>query len=97
MMCGEEGYTKQILISFLVSCYRNTCLYPSLSIINTCEDRDYKSYPLPQTGQQVDIGEKGELIAKLDLRSLKYTTRLRRLLGHFPSIYIVNYSSDSVG
>ena len=97
MMCGEEGYTKQTLILFLVSCYLNTCLYSSLSIIDTSEDRDYKSYPLPRTGQQVDIGEKGELIAKVDLRSLKMTTRLRRWFGRFPRIYIVNYSSVSLG
>ena len=97
MMFGEEGYTKQTLILFLVSCYLNTCWYPSLSIIDTSEDRDYKSYALPRKGQQVDIGEKGELIAKVDLRPLKLMTRLRRWRGDFPRIYIINYTSNPLG
>ncbi len=97
MMLSEEGYTKQTLILFLVSCYLNTCLHLSLYIIDTSEDRDYKSYPLPRKGQQVDLGEKGELIAKVNLRSLKFTTRFRRWRGDFPRIYIINYTSKPSG
>ena len=97
MMLSEEGYTKQTLILFLVSCYLNTCLHPSSSIIDTPEDRDYKSYPLPRKGQQVDLGEKGELIAKVNLRSLDLMTRFRRWRGKFPRIYTVNYTSNSLG
>ena len=68
-----------------------------MSVIDTSEDRDYRSYPLPRNGQQVDIGEKGELIAKVDLGSLNLMTRFRRWRGKFPRIYIVNHTSNSLG
>ncbi|KAL2045531.1 hypothetical protein N7G274_001959 [Stereocaulon virgatum] len=57
----------------------------------------YMSYPLPRTGQQVDIGEKAELIAKVDLGSLGSLVRLRRMWGDFPRIYVLNYASRPPG
>ena len=57
------------------------------------QDQDYRSYPLPRMAQQVEIGEKAELIAKVDLGSLGLRTRIRRSVGEFPKIYVLNYAA----
>lgn len=69
----------------------------STTYSNTIIDRVYMSYPLPRTGQQVDIGEKAELIAKVDLGSLGWWVRARRVWGEFPRIYVLNYALKPPG
>lgn len=55
--------------------------------------RTYISYPLPRTGQQVEIGERPKLIAKVNLGQLGLGNRVRRWKGQFPRIYVLNYTA----
>ena len=59
-------------------------------VILSIQGREYKAYPLPRTGQQVEIGERPKLIAKVNLRQLGWGTRVRRWKGHYPKIYVLN-------
>lgn len=62
-------------------------------VILNVSDLDYISCPLPKTGQQVEIGERPILIAKVSLGPLGWGTRIRRWKGDFPRIYVRNYAA----
>lgn len=62
-------------------------------VILSCQGRRYISYPLPRTGQQVEIGERPKLIAKVNLGQLGWRTRVRRWKGRFPRIYVLNHAA----
>lgn len=51
--------------------------------------REYRSYALPKLDRHVEIGDKENIIAKIDLGTLSWWTRTRRIMGDFPRIYVV--------
>jgi hypothetical protein len=61
------------------------------------KDQDYLTYPIPRYGQQLELGEKGKIIAKVDLGKLGFLTSLRRLAGEFPKIYVINFLTSTTG
>lgn len=57
-------------------------------------DQKFKQFSLPRFRQKIELGEKTDLIAKVDLRRLKLRTQLRRWMGEFPLIYVLNYDAQ---
>ena len=63
-----------------------------LSRSNVNLDQDFRRCPLPKFRQRIDIGDRADLIAKVDLRRLKLKTQMRRWMGSFPLLYVINYT-----
>ncbi|KAL8716278.1 MAG: hypothetical protein Q9220_000183 [cf. Caloplaca sp. 1 TL-2023] len=61
------------------------------------EGKDYISKPLPPSGQHIEIGEKGSPIATVDLGPLGWWVRWRRLMGAFPMLYVLHFSTHPLG
>ena len=61
---------------------------------NLALDQNPKQYPLPRFRRRIEIGDKGDLIAKVDLGQLETRTKIRRWMGGFPSIYVLNYAAQ---
>ena len=59
--------------------------------------KDWISRPLPRSGQKFEIGEKGSPIATVDLSSLDTMTYLKRLVGAFPTLYVLNFAIQPLG
>ena len=64
------------------------------SCFNVSLGQLFKKYPLPKFRQRVEIGDRADLIAKVDLRRLKLKTQMRRWMGGFPFIYVLNYAAQ---
>ncbi|KAF6218529.1 hypothetical protein HO133_005878 [Letharia lupina] len=64
------------------------------TVFASLKDQDPKRYPLPRFRQRVEIGDKADLIAKVDLRQLKLGTKMRRWMGSFAWIYVLNNAAQ---
>ena len=64
-----------------------------LSRSNVNLDKEFKRCPLPKFRQKISIGDRADLIAKVDLRRLKLKTQMRRWMGSFPLLYVINYTA----
>ena len=58
--------------------------------------QDIVCCPLPRVRQKVEISDKAKFTEKVDLRRLGWRTRVRRLRGRFPRLYVVHYSSRNL-
>ena len=83
----DEGEKPQPLTDVIIYDYSGELVY--VAAFASLRGRDYRSYPLAK-GQIIEIGEKPKIIAKVDLGSLGWWIKIRRMKGDFPRIYVLN-------
>ena len=91
--------SQTIAFETIFASLKGTCISPSQRLLmrrcpNVAPDQDFKRYRLPRFRRKVEIGDKADLIAKVDLGQLKPGTKIRRWTGRFPWIYVLNYAAQ---
>lgn len=91
--------SQTIAFETIFASLKGTCISPSQRLLmrrcpNVAPDQDFKRYRLPRFRRKVEIGDKADLIAKVDLGQLKPETKIRRWTGRFPWIYVLNYAAQ---